>query len=278
MWGQIILGSLLLLLSPPPTHQVSITLSWQGQMDVFSYDPVMNTYIDVICTNIQPGRCCKPARFTPNPYGFPREPQYRVAEITGLQPLDIASVWKPWNGQNGCAGIPGDTKVGPGNWYYPDQNAYNHRWTYFRANWNNDEPTGPGSNTDYISGASYISVPTKLPVNNEAAPWLEAEGIIGLAWGDGKWFSSKASASLQSSLLGTFFSRFGSQRLMKREEWKRGIRSPLKGEVFAQPPGSYVWPDTIIINGTTYTENGSDDGNLTYVSATGQNFKMSTAE
>lgn len=57
---------------------------------------------------------------------------------------------------------------------------------------------------------------------------------------------------------------------------KRGIISPLKGNVFAQPPVLSVWPDQVIINGTSYTETGVES--LKYVSATGETVTMSAGD
>ena len=63
----------------------------------------------------------------------------------------------------------------------------------------------------------------------------------------------------------------------KRSELRsRGIVSPLKGTVFAQPPPSSVWADQITFNGTTYNETGV--GSLIYISEAGETLKMSAGD
>lgn len=272
LWRQLLPYTLLFLLTPAPSHQVNIRLSLNGPLPIPSptslFPPLVSPSYELICNNIQPGRCCKATSlFIP---GW--NPPLLVAAITGMMPLDIAAVWKPQNGQGGCGGVPVDSRAGPGTWYYPDRNEANSRWAYPDAR--EDEPV-PGYVYPFISGASYIRVPSGKPDTSATAPWLEAEGIIGLAWGDGKWFSDKVPSSLASSLLGA---SLGSQlpRMKRSELGKRGIISFLKGRVFAQPPAIPVWPDEVIINGTSYMEVGV--GNLTYVSATGETVTMSAGD
>lgn len=268
-WSQSLAYALLFLLTPAPSHQVNMKLSWyapQGPTATNPSPPITSPPYELVCNDIQPGRCCKRV-IVPGLY-----PLLRVAAITGLTALDIAAVWKPQNGQGGCGGVPVDSRAGPGPWYYPDRNQGNSAWTYPGAR--EGQPV-PGYTYPLISGASYIRVPVGQPDPSASAPWLEAEGIIGLAWGDGKWFSNRVPSSLASSLLGK---TLGSQlRRIKRSEWgKRGIISPLKGNVFAQPPVVSVWPDEVIINGTSYTETGVES--LKYVSATGETVTMSAGD
>lgn len=154
-------------------------------------------------------------------------PNYRVAQWVGLQVLDIAAVWQPQGTKVGCSGTPLDTTTGPGSWRYPAE----------------------GDSNTMITGASYIKLPLKFPTNEEA-PFLEAEGILGLITGGGKWVTKQAGSSLLQEAAKAALLGFGGSRTRRR----RGIISKDEGYVLAQPPGENVWADLIVINGTEYKE------------------------
>lgn len=95
---------------------------------------------------------------------------------------------------------------------------------------------------DYSAyGASYITLPRAMPPDPKANSWLEAEGILGFAWGGGKWFVSDAAQRL-----------LGGGSSMPGLKARRDIRSPKKGQVYAQSPRSEVYPNRIEYNSTTY--------------------------
>ena len=159
--------------------------------------------------------------------GAPAFRNYRVARFEGLAILDIAAVWQPQGSTGGCSGTPRDTTIGPGNWRYPDV----------------------GDSDVTLTGGSYIKLPTSIP-KGQSAPMLEAQGILGLITGGGKWVSKQAGSTLlQQAARAALLLAAGSQG-----HQRRGIRSKDKGVVFAQPPGESVWPDLIMVNGTNYTE------------------------
>ncbi|KAL8684975.1 MAG: hypothetical protein Q9224_006032 [Gallowayella concinna] len=202
-----------------------------------------NRIYQQICHNLRPGQCC---RF--RPFDFDHRPRgYREAEFTALEPLHIAAFWKIGPG---CTGVPLATQPGPGNFLH---------W----ASSMNDIPPW-----EHISGASYIKLPVGPPRDSDA-PWMEAEGILGFVWGDGRWVSSKASKPIVDQVYSLFKSlSFGAR---KRGIVRRNFFSGKRGQVFAQPPAkaSAVWPDMIVANGTNYREQASgspvyrsDDGKL----------------
>ena len=250
---------LLFLMLPPPSYQVNIKLSYSAGTPVqLSPQPSPSYLYEQICNDIEPGRCCKAATIQ-NPSFNPQ--LLRVAAVSGLLPLDIATVWKPQDGRSGCEGVAVGVRSGPGTYYYPDRDQASSLFAYPDARQSETEPE-PGYIYPYISGASYMRIPGGKPDYTAEAPWLEAQGIIGLAWGDGQWFSDQATSNLVASMRAQM--GLGGSKFLRM---KRGIMSPLKGKVFAQPPAVPVWPNEVIINGTSYTQRRA--GSLTYVSETG---------
>ncbi|KAL8712502.1 MAG: hypothetical protein Q9220_003350 [cf. Caloplaca sp. 1 TL-2023] len=199
------------------------------------------SYTPQTCTNLRPGRCCQ-ARMIPvfgqladGTWDYsPGHEDYRIAQWTDLGLLDIAAVWRPTSplATGACAGTPMATKTGPGAWRYP---------------------AGNGDAEETISGASYIRMPTALPKDGEAS-WLEAEGVLGLVTGGGKWVSSMANVNVRNNVGSRFLWLMGGDFSTKKK--RDVIISPDKGAVFAQPPAKVyaVWADLIVINGTEYRE------------------------
>lgn len=271
--------ALLFLFTPAPSSQVNIKLEFASPSrpnPSSPSPPAYSGFAGLVCNNIQPGKCCKAGPITYSSGEVELEPNLytRVAEISGLLPLDIAAVWKPSNGRKGCQGLPVDTRPGPGIWYYPDRNQYNGGWAYPEAR-ESENPAEQDTNP-WITGGSYMRLPTTMPKPGSQARWLEAEGIVGLAWGNGNWFSENVSPGLASSLLGGTASTSGGQVRKRSELLRRGIISSLKGTVFAQPPELSVWPDQIVFNGTSYNETGV--GSLTYISEAGETLTMSAED
>ena len=197
------------------------------------------------CNNLRPGRCCQPRLIgflgmVPRP-GDNIDPNegfrnFRVAEFTGLEPLDIASVWQPRGITGGCSGVPRETTHGPGNWRYPAE----------------------GSADVVLTGGSYIKLPTQLPKDpSSRAPMLEAQGILGLITGGGQYVTAKAGNSLLQQAARAALALQGGGSGGQRRRVRRRIRSKDKGVVFAQPPPGSVWPDLVVVNGTSYTEEGA---------------------
>ncbi|CAF9940317.1 MAG: hypothetical protein HETSPECPRED_002374 [Heterodermia speciosa] len=243
----LLLRLLLLISFIPLTTQVDITIKFAHSYDDLEY---------VTCERIKPGVCC----VTPHSFfqilGTTIPYIARNVTIEQLLPGDIAAVWhnrvEAYGSQlghyhqiPGCSSKIMQTGHGPGTFdYYA--------------------PPGPLSGIffirDGIGGASYISVPTmQLPPTGQMATWLTMEGILGLAWGGGKWFSSDAAARMVG--------RGGSGVFTSFSKTKRRIVSSEKGTVFAQSPSREVYPSKIQVNGTLF-EGG--ESNLMYTSAEGR--------
>lgn len=101
-----------------------------------------------------------------------------------------------------------------------------------------------------LTGASYIRLPDSIP-KDQNAPMMEAQGILGLITGGGNYIDKKAGGSLLQRMLSA---QSGLQGGSIGGRWRRSIRSPNQGIVFAQPPPSAVWPDVVFFNGTEYKQ------------------------
>ncbi|KAL8903594.1 MAG: hypothetical protein Q9207_003819 [Kuettlingeria erythrocarpa] len=210
------------------TIQVSVTLQQE-------YDPDM--IVSLTCSNLLPGHCCTA------PSEIFRAYSAHVVAFQGLNAWDIAAIWRSGQpassprsrqAKDGCSGEIWRTRTGPGTWTW-------EMW---------EEPAGQDSLTP-SSGASYIEIPKRLPVYGKASSWLSAEGVLGLVWGDGKWFQTAAA----SSLLG-----YGSG-VKPKSRLRRELRSELKGTVYARSPPGLMYPTVIEANGTKYSAEG-DDGSV----------------
>ena len=87
--------------------------------------------------------------------------------------------------------------------------------------------------------------------------WLAAEGVLGLIWEGGRWFSSPAA----QGVLGSAPAAGGNWQVAGGSgagNGKRDIRSKEKGAVYVGPPHRWVYPNLIEVDGTTYTDGGAD--------------------
>lgn len=157
--------------------------------------------------------------------------------------MDIAAVWQPQGTTGGCSGTPRDTRPGPGEYRYPAE----------------------GSSDVVLTGASYIKLPNHRQPEGQTVPIMEAQGILGLITGGGKYVSKSAGSSLLQRMMSAQSGLQGSAGLGMR---RRGIRSPDKGVVFAQPPPSAIWPDVVFFNGTEWVQ--EHEGSSIYTNKAGQ--------
>ena len=167
-----------------------------------------------------------------------------------LEAFDVAAVWQrtlrngpPGAGPmtaifDGCSGIPWQTRPGPGNWQLGTIDQHNNE-----VDWRSS------------SGASYVRLPLTVPPDAETADWLQLQGMRGLVWGGGQWFARAGAAA-------------GSGLLPRGMTVKRGIRSPTKGTAYLTQPSMWVYPSSIVENGTEYVRDPAR--NLTYKSARGE--------
>ena len=87
----------------------------------------------------------------------------------------------------------------------------------------------------------YSTLPSSMPSDPNINPWLEMEGILGLAWGGTKWFTSPAAQRL-----------LGGGKILPGGKVRRGMHTSLTGDVYIQPPSRNVYPSRITYNGTEY--------------------------
>lgn len=208
------------------TVQVSVTLHNE-------YDP--DYIVSLTCPDLLPGHCCTaPSRVF-------RAYTAHVVAFLDLNAWDIAAIWRrdqstvgPGNlaRKSGCADEVWRSKVGPGAW----------KWEMW------EEPL----RIDFLTpatGASYIEVPRRFPVDGKTSSWLSAEGVLGLVWGDGEWFTTPSA----SNFLG-----YGSG-VSPKSRLRRNIRSERRGRVYARSPPGWTYPTVIEVNGTKYSDNGARD-------------------
>ena len=143
--------------------------------------------------------------------------------------LDIAAVWVPRSTPSsptwitGCSGLLLESRPGPGDWYWHER----------------------VSTTAY--GASYVSLPKSVPPDEPTSGVLATEGLLGLAWGGGKWFAGK----FAKGLVGRGVESGGQDTTGGL--LKRGIRSSKKGHAYIGRPRRTVFPDVIDVGGQKYT-------------------------
>ncbi|KAL8922721.1 MAG: hypothetical protein Q9208_005034 [Pyrenodesmia sp. 3 TL-2023] len=215
------------------TTQVSVSLHNE-------YDP--HLVVSLTCNNLLPGHCCTAPSEMFWAYSA------HVVTFQDLNAWDIAAIWRDGQpaspgsrpAKNGCLGEVWRTRPGPGTW----------TWGIW------EEPSAQDSPTP-STGASYIEMPRRLPVDGETSNWLSAQGVLGLVWGDGKWFQNAA----VSSLLG-----YGSG-VKPRSRLRRDVRSELKGKVYARPPPGLMYPTLVEMNGTKYS--AEEDGGFVYKDTAG---------
>ena len=112
---------------------------------------------------------------------------------------------------------------------------------------------GGGQRGWKFTGASYIILPKTVPPDDRTAMFLMAEGLLGLVWGGGRWFSTQAKIR-------------GIPGATRKS--RRGIVSELKGTVYSGPPPRWRYPDSVTVGGTKYLSTNTSA--LEYYSAEGK--------
>ncbi|KAL8868388.1 MAG: hypothetical protein Q9174_005027 [Haloplaca sp. 1 TL-2023] len=178
-----------------------------------------------------------------------------------LATWDIAAIWRFRRPEDaptgysvsgsytGCSGRVWKSRTGPGRWSWEiwDESDNLAHWTP-------------------ATGASYIELPRSLPPDAKTSAWLAAEGLFGLVWGGGKWFSSPAASRILGYAPG----------VRPRSHLRRDIRSESKGQVYAGRPPRFVYPAIIKWNGKIYHDSGSV--NQTYVDDNGITLDLTGVE
>lgn len=215
------------------THQVDIRIerTW-----IIAGEP--ESFIAAICFNIRPGECCKPPMHYPD--------ATTKVSFRHLVVWDIAAVWQdrsrlgPGIGHvtTGCSGPLLASRRGPGAWLW-------------------SQPSTSSINSLAAEGASYIRLPSILPPDPRVAYTLVIEGVLGLIWGRGRWFSNDATEKLLAAKY--------SVHVTKRA--RRDIRSSTRGYVYARAPSMLRHPDSLEVNGIMYT--AKDVENFVYLDGNG---------
>ena len=214
-----------------------------------------------LCHNLLPGECC----IGLNPGGYPDASEFSryhgnpeilryyplVVRVKKLFLYEIAAVWgaidvgaQSVDIRAQCDGAPKRTLAGPGDFQI---NAWDSHFAEL-----DDAPE------HVFSGVSYIRLPTNVPPDKKTSLWLAAEGMLGLAWGGGKWLSRGA--------------RTLNLPLDSNSNMKRGMKSNLQGTAYAGPPPLWRYPDVIRVNGTDY--HSMNVSALYYQSTDGQTLNL----
>ncbi|KAL8661779.1 MAG: hypothetical protein Q9202_005276 [Teloschistes flavicans] len=228
------------------TFAVDITIGYQNSRPGRSPQA---QFLQFKCPNIRPGYCCALPRLT-SVFTTWELDLTAAVKFERLVVTDIAAIFgviypnEQNADNNGCLGQIGPTRQGPGTWSWRNPDRNQRRGLAAR-------------------GASYISLPRRLPPDGLANKWMALEGILGLVWGDGKWFSNTAAErrfGMDPSASGSWIS--------PKSQLKRDIRSARDGKIYARPPSQWVYPSLIEVNGKIYTNNGA--GVPIYLDATGE--------
>lgn len=120
-----------------------------------------------------------------------------------------------------------------------------------------------------LTGASYIRLPQGGEPRDTDAPWLEAEGVLGLVTGGGEWVSKGAGATAKGRISSWRTLIYGLSRRRKR-----GVFRGEQGLVLAQPPreGNAVWVDLVAVDGVEYEAIG--EGSPIYRSQAGAELNL----
>lgn len=186
----------------------------------------MDQHLTVVatCHNLPPGWCCK----NPSPPQFGRGNGLSnylhwpfAVEFNHLHPRHLAAAFTPWNEQIDCDHLPPvKSKEGPGTFI-------------FTTNY----PVTLGAQPLFISGASYVQLPNKVPETVAEAELVAVQGLLGLR-------------SLEKSWTAPGVHMRGSAEFETKS--KRDIFGVQKGDAYIGPPPRGRFPDIITVNGTNY--------------------------
>ncbi|KAL8865621.1 MAG: hypothetical protein Q9174_006788 [Haloplaca sp. 1 TL-2023] len=230
-----------------PSHQVDIRIE-----RTWTIAGEQESFLAATCKDVPPGVCCKPLTS-----------EIHVTTKVLFRNLiyrDIASIWRDASRLDGnrvihltgCDGTVLKTQRGPGDWL-----------------WRQAEMPPPERRP--AEGASYVRVPEakELPPNKKISRWLHAQGVLGLIWETGRWFSTPGS----ERLLGV--NSFNPIRRVRRD-----IRSKDQGTVVAGSPFKTLYPTSVELNGveligigdgTSFKDGAGRTHNMTECFRTGTN-------
>ena len=235
----MIVLSLLILLVASPALAVDIVMTYLR----FGGNSYWISVAVATCPSLPPGICCEAISNRPaSDSGFVHDNAYHVT-FRGMLAGDIGAVWgahttAEGSVRGGCSGRVIETRRGPGDW----------QWRGIEA----------GSEWRPATGAQYVSLPKRLPPDPAANRWMSMQGILEMAYGGGKWFTTPAAERLCGPATG------------RSRRWLKGIRdirSPLKGDLCIGPAPTWRYPELVVVNGSEYSDAGR--GDLRYADAKG---------
>ena len=195
------------------------------------------------CPSLPPGICCEAISNRPaSDNRFVHDNVYYVTFL-GMLAGDIGAVWGAHTTAEGsvrgdCSGRVIETQRGPGDWQWRGIEAGSEWWP--------------------ATGAQYVSLPKRLPPDPAANRWMSMQGILEMAYGGSKWFTTPAAERLCGPATG---------RPRRRLKGIRDIRSPLKGDLCVGSAPRWRYPELVVVNGSEYSDAGR--GDLTYADAKG---------
>jgi len=229
---------ILLLSSAIPTLQVDINIT--------------HVHADLICQNILPGVCCSMVTH------WGDDPTIGV-QFRHLEAYDVAAVWQRnrLSSLSGCAGIPWQTRWGPGTWQVGLRGLYGN------------EVIGAPL-VAKVGALATRGAPIRLAtIFRRKLCSLAAESTTGSEDGRLAKPSGHGRACLGRRTV-VCKSRSGIQfgSLAQESACEKGHQKPQQGTVYITPPPRWVYPNLIIENGTEYVSDGPQS--LTYRSTDGE--------
>ncbi|KAL8764629.1 MAG: hypothetical protein Q9194_006933 [Teloschistes cf. exilis] len=202
-------------------------------------------------------------------FGIPvDQPKHNRVTFTDLESGHVTAAFLPQGGKVGCDALTRGTGWGPGTWTFDLPPA--------------DDPNDGLSDDDdddddRITGASYIVMPKAVPFDDDTSAWLSAEGMVGLVWPKGNWFSTTVSTSARSRFLEAAAAMLHEGSSLEIEAKRRKersvnshIRSAERGAVFCRGPRRWVWVNVITVNGTEFKADEGGKGDAIYTSGDGE--------
>lgn len=230
---------------PPPSTQVSISLSWW--LEGMSYfDNLITAHWD----SVPPGTCCKPS-----PQQLPSLHNSRAGETifhhllqnqfgagwaaTGLAHRDIIN----------CTGAPILRVFGPSR--STADNNDDDRIVVYNPPWGESSEDTPGN---VVFAAAWVDLRVRFPPDSGGSRYLQWQGVKGAAvWGIGTW--SAASDGVPFPKMMTKRSNRSSGGRM-HETLLNG--RALNGTAYVSGPVRWAVPDVYSVNGTEYRHVGND--------------------
>lgn len=96
-------------------------------------------------------------------------------------------------------------------------------------------------------GRSISRCPRRCRPDAVANRWMGMQGILEMAFGGGRWFTTPAAGRLCGAA-----ARSPTPSTRARARARRDMRSPLRGELCIGPAPRWRWPEAVEVNGREY--------------------------